>query len=100
MSNLLRQWFAQPRLLWLFAALPVLFVLAVVAKQQRRRALALLGAGLAFEGLVSRRRGLLRMLRSLLYLSGVVLLIVGTAMSMYGRSDGSPYFAASNARSR
>jgi Ca-activated chloride channel family protein len=85
LSNLLRQWFAQPWLLWLFAALPVLFVLAVVAKRGRRRALALLGAGLAFEGLVGRRRGLRRMLRSLFYLSGVGLLILGTAGPQWGR---------------
>ena len=52
MSNLLRQWFAQPWLLWLFAALPVLFVLAVVAKRGRRRALALLGALLVFASIV------------------------------------------------
>jgi Ca-activated chloride channel homolog len=85
LSSLLRQWFAQPWLLWLFAALPVLFVLAVVARRRRRRALALLGAGLAFEGMVSRRRGLRRMLRSFLYLSGVVLLILGTAGPQWGR---------------
>src|SRR5207237_7071136 len=85
LSNLLRQWFAQPWLLWLFAALPVLFVLAVVARHGRRRALALLGAGLAFEGVVGRRRGLLRMLRSFLTLSGVALLILGSAGPQWGR---------------
>src|SRR5262245_50722494 len=72
-------------MLWLFAALPVLFVLAIVARRRRRRALALLGAGLAFEGIVARRRGLRRTLRSLLYLSGVVLLILGTAGPQWGR---------------
>src|SRR5207249_2482840 len=85
LSSLLRHWFAQPRLLWLLAALPVLFLLALWAKRRRRRALALLGGGLAFEGVVLRRRSGLRMLRSLMFFTGFCLLIAGTAGAQWGR---------------
>jgi Ca-activated chloride channel homolog len=84
LSNLLRQWFAEPRLLWLLAALPVLWVMALWARRQRRRALALVGGGIAFDGVLARRRGL-RLLRAFLFFFGFSLLIVGTAGPRWGR---------------
>jgi Ca-activated chloride channel family protein len=86
-SNLLRQYFAQPRLLWLLAVLPALAALALWARKRRRRAMALLGGGLAFDSILP-RRSLLRLLRNSLFFFGFVLLIVGGAGPQWGRDWG------------
>ena len=87
MSSVLRHWFAQPLLLWGLAVLPALAALALWARRRRRRGLALLGGGLAFD-LGLPRRSLLRLLRNSLFFFGLVLLVAGTAGPQWGRDWG------------
>src|SRR5437870_3519390 len=77
-------WFARPEWLWLLLVLPLLGGLALLARQQRRKALALLGGGPAFsDGLTrSRQRG--PWLFLVLWI-GLTFLIAGIAGPQWGR---------------
>lgn len=80
----MRHWFAEPILLWALAALPVLGLLALWARQRRRRALAELGGGDAFRAAITRRRHQGPWLFLLLGF-GLALAAVGAAGPQWGR---------------
>jgi tetratricopeptide (TPR) repeat protein len=79
-------WLAHPEALWLLALLPALASLALWSARRRRRALALLGGGLALHRLTSGRRGL-RFLRGACLGLGLVALVAGIAGPQWGQED-------------
>jgi Ca-activated chloride channel family protein len=77
-------WLANPEALWLLTLLPVLSLLGMWAWRRRRRALALLGSGLALHRLAAGRRWP-HALRGMCLSLGLMALIVGIAGPQWGR---------------
>ena len=82
----LRHWFAQPLLLWLMFVLPMLTVLAFLAKRRQRRVLARFGRLPALAALTERRRPWL-FVRSLCWTLGITALVAGLAGPRWGREE-------------
>jgi Ca-activated chloride channel family protein len=79
-------WLAHPEALWLLALLPALGLLGLWSWRRQRRALALLGGGLALHRLTSAQRGPRLLSRACLGL-GLLALVAGVAGPQWERQD-------------
>jgi Ca-activated chloride channel homolog len=79
-----RNWLARPEWLWLLAVLPALGLLGLWARKRRRRAMALLGGGMAFADALTRSRKRGPWLFLCLWI-GLTLVAIAAAGPQWGR---------------